>query len=280
MAYGALPQVPTGTVFVSRPELQKSGSHRDREGGIIGHVDQLGAESIVLNQPGHGYGDDSDFGELVFYTGHGGRDRRSGRQIADQEFIGRNRTLTRNVDTGQPVRLHRQLPGGGFRYDGLYSVEEAWRSPGRDGYAVCRFRLHRLPDDEPARGAGARSSPRRTTSTVSRLARDGDVPQKVKTWHDYTCQVCGTRLQTITGPYAEGAHILPLGGGYDGPDSTSNLLCLCPNCHVQLDHGGLFVADDLRIVDSAGLQLGVLRTHPDHWIDLECVRSHRQLFRR
>ncbi len=235
MSYGALTAVPVGSVFPSRAALQASGFHRDREGGIIGRVDQLGAESVVINRPGNGYGDDLDHGALVIYPGHGGPDRASGRQIDDQHFTHRNKTLARNSETGQPVRVHRQIPEG-FRYDGLYAVESAWRSLGRDGYAVCRFRLRRIDDAE-------RSSP---TSSV--------------------------------GAYAEGAHILPLGGGYNGPDLTRNVLCLCPNCHIQLDHGGLFVTDELDAVDATGSSRGSLRTHPDHHIDIAAVRAQRSLF--
>jgi len=279
VSYGAPTAVPVGSIFPSRAALQASGSHRDREGGIIGRVDQLGAESVVINRPGNGYGDDRDYGDLVFYTGHGGRDRASGRQIDDQHFTHRNKTLARNTETGQPVRVHRQVPEG-FRYDGLYAVESACRCPGRDGYAVCRFRLRRIDDVESATSTSSvwSTPPRTVTSSVTRLLRDGDVPQQVKAWHDYTRQICGTRLTTAVGAYAEGAHILPLGGGYNGPDLTSNVLCLCPNCHIQLDHGGLFVTDELDVVDAAGSSRGPLRTHPDHHIDITVVRAHRSLF--
>lgn len=279
MAYGSLPLVTIGATFPNRAALQASGSHRDRESGIIGHADQLGAESIVINRPGRGYGDDLDLGLLVIYTGHGGRDRRTGRQIADQRFTHRNKTLAMNVETEQAVRVHRQVDGG-FRYDGLYQVEQAWRSPGRDGFAVCRFRMRKAPTAAVQTDGAMRQGgpPRSTTSSVTRLVRDGDVPQQVKTWHDYTCQMCGSRLLTAVGAYAEGAHILPLGGGYNGPDITSNLLCLCPNCHIQLDHGGLFITDDLDVVTAAGTSVGRLRTHEAHLMDVSFLRAHRGLF--
>lgn len=60
----------------------------------------------MVNAPG--LGDDVDHGDLVFYTEHGGRDPGSRRQVRNQEFSSRNRTLLRNQETGQPVRLHRR----------------------------------------------------------------------------------------------------------------------------------------------------------------------------
>lgn len=59
--------------------------------------------------------------------------------------------------------------------------------------------------------------------------------------------MCGVRLEGAAGPYAERAHIRPLGSPHDGPDDESNILCLCPNHHALFDLGGVAVADDLRL---------------------------------
>ena len=45
--------------------------------------------------------------------------------------------------------------------------------------------------------------------------------------YDYRCQMCGTRLEGLAGPYAEAAHIRSLGKPHHGPDTLDNLLCLC-----------------------------------------------------
>jgi putative restriction endonuclease len=47
----------------------------------------------------------------------------------------------------------------------------------------------------------------RLSVTIQRLVRNSDMAQAVKRIHEYRCQICGERLETIAGPYAEGAHI-------------------------------------------------------------------------
>ncbi len=39
--------------------------------------------------------------------------------------------------------------------------------------------------------------------------------------------------------YAEAHHIKPLGSPHNGPDEKSNIVCVCPNCHVLLDYGAV-----------------------------------------
>jgi putative restriction endonuclease len=80
-----------------------------------------------------------------------------------------------------------------------------------------------------------------------------------------------TRLETPAGPYAEAAHVRPLGWDHRGPDVPGNVLCLCPNHHVLLDAGAFSVADDLSLV---GLP-GRCRTTPGHVLDPACLAYHR-----
>jgi SAD/SRA domain-containing protein len=54
-----------------------------------------------------------------------------------------------------PVRVIRgveldspYVPPQGYRYDGLYLVEEHWSEPGRSGFLVWRYRLRRY-DEQP-----------------------------------------------------------------------------------------------------------------------------------
>jgi putative restriction endonuclease len=86
-----------------------------------------GADSVVLSG---GYEDDEDRGEVIVYTGHGGNDPNTKRQVADQEFSRGNLALAVNRKEGLPVRVIRgaeldspYAPERGFRYDGLYVVE-------------------------------------------------------------------------------------------------------------------------------------------------------------
>jgi len=56
--------------------------------GIASH-----GSSIVLSG---GYVDDEDMGDVIIYTGEGGRDSNTGRQIADQQLALGNRALAEN----------------------------------------------------------------------------------------------------------------------------------------------------------------------------------------
>ena len=96
--------------------------------------------------------------------------------------------------------------------------------------------------------------------------RRSSLAKKVKSIYDCQCQVCGTRLETAGGAYAEGAHIKPVGSPHDGPDVLSNLLCLCANCHSRFDKGGFVINDDLIIEDLVGGELHglVLRVDKRH----------------
>jgi putative restriction endonuclease len=84
----------------------------------------------------------------------------------------------------------------------------------------------------------------RRETTVLRIVRDTKQARRIKELYDYGCQMCGTRLEGLAGPYAEAAHIRPLGAPHNGPDSPDNILCLCPNHHVLFDHGGVGIGED------------------------------------
>src|SRR5204862_5005137 len=107
--------------------------------------------------------------------------------------------------------------------------------------------------------------------TVRRVIRNTAMAREVKVVHNYTCQMCGLRLDTPAGPYAEGAHIKPLGAPHRGPDTLDNLLCLCPNHHLLFDVGAITIADDMSLTGTAGK----LRTLANHRISLDYIRYHR-----
>src|SRR5205809_972335 len=79
--FGDVPGTAAGTVFVDRIEASVAGVHRPRQAGISGSSAE-GADSIVVSG---GYVDDEDYGDVIVYTGHGGRNDR-GRQVGDQEL--------------------------------------------------------------------------------------------------------------------------------------------------------------------------------------------------
>lgn len=299
--FGAIDGVPVGTLFPDRHALSQAKVHRPTQPGICGSDDGEGAESIVLSG---GYADDAFHGDWLVYTGQGGRRPDENRQVADQPWNGYNAALARSSLTGRPVRVSRLLPGvrpRAYRYEGLFRVERYWKERGQDGFYVWQFRLVRLPTQEAVawgetwqQGEAPSShglaldvdgippaplvdlpydylATRRQATVVQRLVRDTAAAYRVKRLHDHTCQVCGTRVETPAGPYAEAAHIRPLGAPHDGPDVPENLLCLCPNCHVRFDLGGIGIANDGRLMGADG----VLRTAPGHALDAVCVAYHR-----
>jgi putative restriction endonuclease len=282
MAIGEVPGIQSGRQFGSRRELYDANVHRTLQAGIVGSGPR-GAESIVLSG---GYADDEDYGELVIYTGHGGRDPNTGRQVADQTFTNQNQALVTSSLEGLSVRVVRGSgqhssfsPATGYRYDGLFRIESYWQERGQDGFLVCRYRLvaNQFGDmagsTDAAAGAGAPA--RRAVTNVQRIVRDTALGREVKRLHDYRCQACWIRLDCAGGPYAEAAHIRPLGRPHDGPDDLANLLCLCPNHHVLFDNGAFGIGHTMDLLGMPG-RLVVVRGHR---IDPQHLEFHRQLWR-
>jgi len=110
-----------------------------------------------------GYEDTQDFGHEILYTGHGGRDVETGRQIGHQVLTRGNLALVTNNLLGLPVRVVRgarhpspYAPSLGYRYDGLYVVSDYWRERGRSGFRIWRFRLVKLTTVPPAESPGTK----------------------------------------------------------------------------------------------------------------------------
>jgi len=270
--FGEIVGVQIGTLFWARRALSEALVHRPTQAGISGSGAE-GADSIVVSG---GYEDDVDAGDEIIYTGHGGNDPQTGKQVADQTLTRGNLALAKSRVEGLPVRVIRGAHSGssfapreGYRYDGLYYVADHWCEKGRSGYLIWRFKLVRDSSDgrplppfvSPPAG---REVPERRPTTTLRIVRNTAVATAVKILHDHRCQVCGVRLETPAGPYAEGAHIRPLGSPHDGPDTAGNILCLCPNHHALFDLGAFTVGDDLRLI---GLE-GSLRTTARHIVDV------------
>jgi len=276
------PGIPVGTVFATRHDVYEAGIHRHTQAGIAGT--HPAAASIVLSG---GYTDDLDLGDVIEYTGYGGRDTTTGRQIADQELTSWNWALAQNRDLGISVRVVRGAdpsnpfaPTSGYRYDGLYDVVEFSPAEGKDGFRIFHYRLVRRtgqPTVWPEEAEGV--SVERRASYVAKLVRDPSLAEAVKELHGYRCQVSGTRIDTPSGPYAEAAHIRPLGRPHDGPDNLSNILCLCPNDHVRLDRGVIVITDDFDVVAArSGEAIGDLHLEEDHPVDPRQISYHRYVW--
>ncbi len=139
--FGHVGTARPGDLFHSRIELSLLGQHRPRRAGVCATVAQ-GAESIILADQ---YEDDEIHDDYFWYAGHGGRDVKTGRQVADQQLDARNRGLLRSQETGRPVRVFRRVEVAPapwqFRYEGLWRVAAHEYSPGKSGFRVYRFRL-------------------------------------------------------------------------------------------------------------------------------------------
>ncbi|WP_229868625.1 YDG/SRA domain-containing protein [Streptomyces inusitatus] len=278
--FGHVPGVPPGRRFDDRRALARAGVHRQLMSGIAGS-ESLGAESVVLHDEHFG---DEDHGDVIIYTGEGG--------TGDQQLTRGNAALARSASTRAPVRVVRRTanaPGGlAYRYDGLYTVEDYWSEQSPDGRRVWRFRLVRrvpaeqgvahLPQRDEAEGSGLADGIRSPLS-VQRVVRSTAVANLVKQIHDFKCQVCGVRLLLGGGrAYAEAAHIRSIARPHNGADAISNVLCLCPNCHVLMDAGMFVINDDLTVVSRADSTVrGVLRETPEHRIDRQALAYHRTL---
>ena len=281
--FGAIPGYEIGSNFLNRKELSEVGLHRPTQAGISGSSTE-GADSIVLSG---GYEDDEDFGKEIIYTGHGGQDPVTKEQVRDQELTRQNLALAISMKEGLPVRVIRgaqhaspDSPQAGYRYGGLYRVEHYWQQPGLSGHQVCRFRLVKLEGEgtgEPAEGgstpSGGNQRPGRTQTTTTRIIRVTEISKQIKRLYQYKCQVCDLCLEGPNGPYAEGAHIRPLGRPHDGPDERDNLLCLCPNHHYLFDVGAFSIDEDYSLIGRAG----ELTVHKDHEINMEHCRYQREI---
>lgn len=288
--FGEIDGVPAGTPFLDRDEVRATGLHRHKQAGISGNYED-GADAIVVSG---GYKDDRDHGDWILYTGQGGRE--NGRQVEDQKLTRGNKALVLSEERGLPVRVIRgaggdpaHSPKKGYRYDGLFYIVRHWVEDSYDGPQIYRYELRKLegqgswtpPADKNSGSNGGglppegNRKPKRQASVVQRLVRNSAVTQYVKEHYGYTCQFCGIRLEVDAGAYAEGAHIRPLGGKHDGHDVPSNVLCLCPNDHVLFDKGGLYLDDELRILEKAtGTVRGELKLI--HTVDAANISYHRK----
>ncbi|KAL4066749.1 PUA-like domain-containing protein [Scleroderma yunnanense] len=150
--YGHIPGYPVYSTFKSKEALGKAGVHVQRQAGIHGDPsDNGGAFSICLSE---GYEDNVDNGEKITYVGSGGQDG-SGEQIEGQSFDHNpNRSLLVSSQTRRPVRVVRgksnnsfYSPESGYRYDGLYVVDEAYMQTGKKGFQMCTFKLRRIQEE-------------------------------------------------------------------------------------------------------------------------------------
>jgi putative restriction endonuclease len=285
--FGTPDGIRVGQQFIDRRELHDLHVHRPLQAGISGTRAE-GSDSIVVSG---GYVDDEDHGDWMIYTGHGGNDSNTGRQIGHQSIDSPgNAGLITSRAEGLPVRVVRgrhvgsgYAPLSGYVYAGLFEVTEYWILKGLDGFDIVRFKLDRLPEQAAlVTRAVPDPDPAYATTTVSRRIRDTALSREVKKIYEHHCQICDEAIAGADGrTYSEGAHLKPLGRPHIGRDSLDNLLCLCPNHHAQLDLGGLVLFDDFSVARTADLRpFGQLSLKKHHRLDVENARYQRQFWTR
>lgn len=294
VSFGTPDGVSEGDWFPSHDELYAHDVHRFRGRGISG-TEKTGADSIVLSG---GYVDDRDEGDLIIYTGEGGRDRDSGQMNADQSLgDSGNAALVISQALGHPVRVieglgitkgKRRRATKGYAYRGLFRVADHWMTVGQEGFRICQFKLLKIvpgqvppprqPVDPLAGDETTFEEQARRYISQDRLVRDSRVASAVKKLYDNTCQICRERL--VVSPageaYSEAAHIQAVGKPHHGADRLENVLCLCPNCHALFDRGALQLTDDLHVINGVTGQFrAVLAQVKGHNIGIEFARKHR-----
>ncbi|KAL3701833.1 hypothetical protein R1sor_019855 [Riccia sorocarpa] len=159
---GTIPGVEVGKVFRSRAGLALVGVHHPPQAGIDcvecrhpkdGWLINVAVSVIVSG----GYEDDYDEGEELMYTGEGGNDSGSKKQVMDQEMKGGNLGLKHSWELQLPVRVSRAQPSNPalrsspkvYTYDGVYRVVKVISSRGKSKYKVFKFKMVREPNQPP-----------------------------------------------------------------------------------------------------------------------------------
>lgn len=154
---GSIPGVSVGDLFLFRMELCVIGLHMQIQAGIdylpksrCSNGEPIATSVIVSG----GYEDDMelDDGDVIIYTGHGGQEKNSSRQICDQKLVGGNLALERSMHYGIEVRVIRGMryegsaSGSGkvYVYDGLYRIVDCWFDVGKSGFGVYKYKLLRI----------------------------------------------------------------------------------------------------------------------------------------
>lgn len=155
---GPMPGISVGDAFFFRMELCVLGLHGQVQAGI----DYVTAGKSASGEPiatsiivSGGYEDDDDHGDVLVYTGHGGRDPNLHKHCVDQKLEGGNLALERSMAYGIEIRVIRGVKsrrspvGKVYFYDGLYKVVDYWLDRGKSGFGVYKYKMLRIEGQEP-----------------------------------------------------------------------------------------------------------------------------------
>ncbi|XP_039024888.1 histone-lysine N-methyltransferase, H3 lysine-9 specific SUVH1-like [Hibiscus syriacus] len=156
---GVVPGVEIGDIFFFRMEMCLIGLHAP----IMAGIDYMGLKVFQGEEPvavsivsSGGYGDNSDDGDVLVYSGQGGNVNNRGMEITDQKLERGNLALEKSLHRGNEVRVIRGVKdianptGKIYVYDGLYKIQESWVDKGKSGCNVFKYKLVRLPGQPEA----------------------------------------------------------------------------------------------------------------------------------
>ncbi|MCL7034975.1 hypothetical protein MKW94_014143 [Papaver nudicaule] len=150
---GVVNGVEVGDIFYFRIELCLVGLHAQSMAGIdymVMKFDQ-GDEPVALSVVSSGgYEDDVGDGNVLIYSGHGGKD------VSDQKLEKGNLALERSLQRATEVRVIRGVKdianptGKVYMYDGLYKIQKSWTEKTKAGAGVFKFEMVRVPGQPEA----------------------------------------------------------------------------------------------------------------------------------
>lgn len=84
------------------------------------------------------------------------------------------------------------------------------------------------------------ATPRERQRLVRWIERGSVIGGRVKALNNHVCQVCGIRpfMMKSGRPYAEAHHVIPLEKREPGSLASTNVICLCANCHRKMHFCG------------------------------------------
>ncbi|KAK1260280.1 SUVH2 [Acorus gramineus] len=258
---GPIPGVHVGDVFFFRMELCVIGLHGQVQAGIDyvpANRAQGGepiATSIIVSG---GYEDDEDCGDVLVYTGHGGKERNNCRQAVDQKLESGNLALERSMHYGIEVRVirgfksERSPTGKVYVYDGLYRIVDYWLAVGKSGFNVYKYRLVRIPD-QPEMGSLAlrfaeemRLDPVKARPLGGFMSLDisnGQENFPVLLFNDIDDDQTPMLFEYAVHPVYPPFMVQQLGGGCDCVGGCSEKGCLC-----AVRNGGEFAYDSSGVL--------------------------------
>lgn len=108
----------------------------------------------------------------------------------------------------------------------------------------------------------------RAIREIESILRNKKLVEKIKKLYDNTCQICENQIRIGENKYySEVHHIIALGNPHNGPDTISNMICVCPNCHVILDFK--FISLDIRAFKQI-----------KHKISMKSIKYHNFLYKK